>query len=375
MKRIVVIALVLVILIYISFYITLGSIPLVDEYNEVVSVTAIGEYSGYEAGLFRFAEANLIKEDGGVITNLCDYEGSKDTLSESVGLLMKYAVESNRPKLFKQESGFLRSRMMTEKGFIKWRAGGSNAYCNASIDDLRIIGALLEAYDKWGSKEYYDLAGELQLRIYDKQVKGYNLCDLYDWKIDAHRYMTPLCYLDLHTLYRLAEFNEGWVKAEERAASIINNGRINSCSPFYYKFYDYSSHDYSLDEEYVKGKGICLTYTLITAIHMAEINIFNDELTDWLKEQMKNDRLFSWYDPITLKAVNNMKSPAIYALAAIYADKAGEKDLCRQILTGLTGFIVKDRTSRFNGGIGDPAAGYFHSFDNLNALLAFECWD
>jgi Endoglucanase Y len=370
MKRIAGITIILVVFVYISVYLTFLSMPVADVFNDAVPAFIPAENNTSGDRIFSFINKNLLKDDGGILTNIGNYKGGKDTLSESVGLLMNYCVISGNRELFDREYEFLKKKMLTDKGFIKWRVGSDNTVCNASIDDMRIICALLDAYDSWGDNKYYNLAGDLQLNLYKYQAKDHNLFQLYDWKTGKSSHTTPLCYLDFYTLYRMGTFNENWYAVEERAASIIMNGRINASSPFFYKNYDYDTGRYSMDEEYDAGKGICLTYSIYTALHLAEVNEDTGFFTDWLKMQIKSGPLYAWYDPTTLKNTNNIESTAVYALAAVYADKTGEKELCGKLMDNMYRFMVTDKKSKYYGGFGNPASKCFYSFDNLTALWA-----
>lgn len=375
MKRLVGLFIILFFIIYIVIYISLLNIPDVMVYDEGLPSSARGEYVENEELLYNFISRAFVDEDGRILTNLQSYEGSSDTLSESTGLLMQYCVLAGKKGQFDREVKFLKENMLTDKNLIRWRAGKNKANCNAAIDDLRIIRALTEASEMWGGKEYSDLAGFLQEGLYNFQVNGRNLYEFYDWESEKSKHRIPLCYLDLYTIDSLSDFNKGWLGVEEKSLSIIYGGRINDALPFYFKYYDYDSGGYAFDEEYKKDKGVCLTYTLITALHLAEVNEESYALTQWLKSEIKKGTLYAWYNPLTLKPVNTMESAAVYALAAAYAEKTGEKELYFQLTKAMLKFSVQDRKSRYNGGFGDPRTGYFHSFDNLTALWAFAVAD
>ncbi len=357
---------------YIAVYITFLSIPAAEVYDEALPASSIVGYNPRENDLFLFIQKNLAGKDGEIITNVQKYDGSTDTLSESIGLMMNYSVLSDKRDVFDKEFAFLKKQQLTDDQFIRWRVGSRKADSNASIDDLRIIRALLDAYDRWGDRKYYDMAGNLQLNMFKKQVKERDLDELYDWKSGKSKHTTPLCYLDLYTIDRISEFNLKWLAVEDRALSVILNGRLGDDSPFFYKYYDYSTGTYSLDEEYKKNKGICLTYTLYTALHLAEVNEDTGFLAEWLKRRIAEGKLYAWYDPATQKPVSELESTAVYALAAIYAEKAGEKELALQLTDKMMKFMVTDRTSPYYGGFGTPEIKYFHSFDNLTALWALK---
>ncbi len=368
MKRLAGFLIFLFFIIYMVIYISILNIPAVMLYDEGLPSSANSEYVPYEELLYNFISRGFVDENGRVITNLKSYQGSGDTLSESVGLFMQYCVLDGKREQFDREVKFLKEKMLTDKHLVRWRVGKSNAGCNAAIDDLRIIRALTDASEKWGEGEYADLAGFLQEGLFSFQVNGRNLYEFYDWMTEKNKHRIPLCYLDLYTMDGLSEFNRNWLNIEERGLSIIYGGRISDGSPFYFKYYDYDSGGYAFDEEYRQDKGICLTYTLITAIHLAEVNEESYALTQWLKSEIDKGPLYAWYNPHTLKPVNGVKSTAVYALAAAYADKTGERELYSRLIDQMLKFSVQDKKSRYYGGFGDPTTGYFHAFDNLTAL-------
>lgn len=372
---------------YVAIYISFSAVPVSNisgstgtasntavidgnDQQDIPAASLVKASGETEKSAYDFIMRNLTGADGSIATNVRKYEGSSDTLSESVGLLLNYSVLSKNKELFDKELPFLRKNLLTEDFLARWRVGKSEAFCNAAVDDLRIAGALLDAYDLWGDEEYYNLAGFMQDAIYEKQVKDGNLYEFYDWKSGQCKQSIPLCYLDLYTMDRSGNFNKGWLKVEDKAIAIIKNGRIADKSPFYYKFYDYNSGNYSLDEEYGKGKGICLTYTLYTNLHLAEVNEDTSEFTRWLNGEMAKGKLYAWYDPYKAKPVGKLESTAVYALAAVYAQHVGEKELCARITRQMNRFRVKDKASAFYGGFGNPQNSDFYSFDNLTALWA-----
>ena len=360
---------------YLAVYLTFLSIPVAEVFNNVMPDTPVSMYNAFGDSLYDFICNSLVNTEGGILTNLQNYNGSKDSLSESAGLMMSYCILSNNRQQYDIQLGFLKKKLLADGRFVKWRDGSTGAYCNAAIDDLRIIGALLDGYDMWGDKEYYNMAGNLQESIFKYQVKDRSLHELYDWKSEKTKHTSPLCYLDLYTMGRMSEFNQEWLAVEEKSLSIVSEGRISSNSPFFYKYYDYENGCYSFDEEYGRQKGICLTYTLYTVLHLAEVNEDTGYFTEWLKNEMNNGKLYAWYDPFTQKPANTIESTAVYALAAVYAAKTGESELCEKLVEGMMKFKVSDIKSEYYGGFGNPKIKYFHSFDNLTALWALTVTD
>lgn len=327
-------------------------------------------YMEQEDSLFKFIEKHMSDGNGGILTNLTAKKGKKEVLSESVGLMMNYAVIKGNRELFEKELKYLKENLLSGNSLVKWRVVDENTHCNAAIDDLRIIRSLLDAYNIWGSDEYLNTAGFIQQGLYDCQVDSGEFYEFFDWKTGKSKKRIPLCYLDLYTLDRISMFNEGWGEVANNGIFLIKNGRSNDKSPFYTKYYDYEKCRYFPDEEYAKGKKICLTYSILTALHLAEVNEDTGFFTAWLKEECEKGRLYAWYNPVTLKPANNMESTAVYALSSIYADRVGEKTLARELLDNMQKFRISDEKSPYYGGYGDEQSKDFYSFDNLTALLA-----
>ena len=323
-----------------------------------------------EIALFGFIEKHFLGESGEILTNLLPSGEGHDTLSESIGLLMDYCVLRDKKDLFDIEFSFLKKNMLTNNYYVKWKYGNTDATCNAAIDDLRIIRALMDAHDKWGDKAYLDTAGFIQEGIYNNQVVNHDLCELYDWKKNTIENRIPLCYLDLYTMYRMSGFNAGWSEVAEKGTDIIEKGSFGSGKPLFKKYFGYSNGAYSVDEEYKQSGGICMIYTLYTAIHMAEMNEDTEAFTEWLKGEMDKGTLYAWYNPNTLKPSQKMESTAVYALAAVYSKRTGEKELFNNLLDKMLQFMVADKNSDYYGGLGNEEGGGFYSFDNLTALWA-----
>jgi hypothetical protein len=282
---------------------------------------------------------------------------------------MEYSILRGRKDLFERTFSYLKKNLLVENCYIKWKKGPGEVTCNSAIDDMRIIRALLDAYNLWGNKEYYDTAGFIQEALFRNQAVNGKLNELYDWKSGSVKNRIPLCYLDLYTMYRLEEFNAGWRDVSERGIYILKDGRIDN-TPFFYKYLDYGKVVYLPDEDLVKKRGICLTYTIYSAIHMSEMNEDTEFFTEFLKKEIKNGKLYAWYSPVSLKPSSQLESTAVYALASLYCTRIGEQELSQKLLDNMLRFMVTDKKSPYYGGFGNSKTGEFYSFDNLTALIA-----
>lgn len=373
MRRIAGLVAVFFLIVYIFAYIEFANMPVSVLLTEEQAKKAY--YRERETILLDFLLKYMICEDGAVRSSIKASEAGEDTLSESIGILMNYCIIRDRRDLFDRELRFLTNKLLANGTYIRWRYGKSKTCCNAAIDDLRIIGALLDAHTKWQDRSYFNTAVFIQDGLYKKQIFDGNLCEFYDWHSDTVRKSIPLCYIDLYNIYRMSIFNKNWIKIADNGLTVIRNGRASDASPFFSKYYNYETCSYSLDEEFQEGRGICATYSIYTALHLAECNQDTEYFTQWLKDEMKKGKLYAWYDPYTLSPSQEMESTAVYALAAVYAKKVREEKLYRSLLGRMLKFMVVDKESLYYGGFGNTETGDFHCFDNLTALWALSLAD
>ena len=93
---------------------------------------------------------------------------SSGVLSESVGLLMLYAVEAGDRETFDRQFSLLQARMLSAQGLVYWKLSADLdlvANASASVDDLRIAHALLRAYRAWDDGRYLDQAIDLATNV------------------------------------------------------------------------------------------------------------------------------------------------------------------------------------------------------------------
>ena len=120
--------------------------------------TSPGQTTEREKLCFDFITNKMITEQGGIRTNYLDKAENPDlatgaeVLSESMGLLMLYAVEIRDETLFKNALRFVEDYLDTGS-ILSYRYSPENgAYrVNAFVDDIRIIRALLKAEEAFGN--------------------------------------------------------------------------------------------------------------------------------------------------------------------------------------------------------------------------------
>ncbi|MGC8849499.1 MAG: glycosyl hydrolase family 8, partial [Candidatus Bathyarchaeia archaeon] len=150
-----------------------------------------------------------------------DYGVNHEVTAESIGLLMLYAVHIGDRALFDREVLFLEERLLSPLGICYWKLGEdlspfrSHGYASsASVDDLRIVEALIQGYDLWDDGSYISLAGLMRDGIYMYEVDEARrlLVDYYVWRDGRGEKagILTLSYAGLPALLEMSRFDGRW---------------------------------------------------------------------------------------------------------------------------------------------------------------------
>ncbi|CDF59207.1 hypothetical protein [Thermobrachium celere] len=310
-----------------------------------------------------FLENKLTNSLGGIYTNYKLEQGSKDVLSESEGLAMIYYAYTKNEEKFREHYDFVSNRMLLRNNLVSWRVGEDYKYsASASIDDLRIIRALIIGYSVFDNKDYINLAKKISTAVYRYECKKGFLVDYYDGYNKSNT--ITLSYIDLYTLNLMGNYDLRFKSIYENSRWILENGKIDGTPFFAYK-YNFTSRRYSND---LKAD---MLQNAIVVEHLAEDNIFYLDFIEFIKNEMNTKgAIYSQYDIKTRKPTSTMESTAVYATLARIALYYKDIDLFNMLLRRMMAFQVKDKSSKIYGAFGDVRTNYAHSFDNLNALLA-----
>lgn len=309
-----------------------------------------------------FLENKLTNSLGGIYTNYKLEQGSKDVLSESEGLAMIYYAYTKNEEKFREHYDFIKNRMLLRNNLVSWRVGEDYKYSvSASIDDLRIIRALIIGYSVFDNKEYINLAKKISSALYRYECRKGFLVDYYDGYNKSNT--ITLSYIDLYTLNLMGYYDLRFKSIYENSRWILENGKING-TPFFANKYNFTSRRYSND---LKAD---MLQNAIVVEHLAEDNIFYLDFIEFIKNEMNTKgAIYTQYDIKTRKPTSSMESTAVYATLARIALYYKDIDLFNMLLRRMFVFQVKNKSSKIYGAFGDERTNYAHSFDNLNALL------
>ncbi len=335
----------------------------------------IGFLSEEEKNLYGFISRNLTAKNQGIITNYSgkpavgDLPGGKDILSESLGLMMHYALEVESRSLFEKQYLFLEEVFITGNSLVIWKVDENNKHLSASnavVDDLRICGALISAYEKWGEKKYLNKALKIADGIRKYNTRDSMLVDYYDCKKMQAADVLTLAYIDLDAMNRLAAYDNKWRNIYTTSCVILNGGLAGEQGVFFHKRYNVLKKIYESDNTVNMAEQAVILENLLRA------GIKPSNTLKWIKDYyglygyIVND-----YEILTGSKANNNESISVYALLRRVFLMAGDVETAEKFNRKIMKYyLVANADSRFFGGYYMATTGESCSFDNLQALIS-----
>lgn len=332
-----------------------------------VSATVQSSYQGCRA----FVLQKLLGPDGGVYTNYLNVPSSgdmtrgHDVLAESQGLLMLYAVRTGDRALFDKAWGYVKKHMLPGAGggLVAWRVVNSEpAQSNATVDDLRIAGALCEGAERFHDKSLLAPAGMISSALLKTCVQSGYLTEGRGFDTAASP-TVRLSYLDLGAMRRLAALDSRWQAVADSSAKLLQKGAVGGQAPLWPETYDITTGRFEQTARYD------MVGSLLTLQALADSGADVSGQLRWIAEKFQTGPLYAAYDE-TGAPVSSMQSTAIYALVMLLAYGKGDKGLYLQAEQRLAGFQVVEQGSPVTGAFGSMQTQEVYSFDNLLALLA-----
>lgn len=309
----------------------------------------------------------------GVYTNYLDTDQNEEVatghevLSESSGLVLRYAALKKDQKLFK-ETWKKTVATFDEPTQFSYRFSPKQQKrysVNASVDDLRIIRSLAEAQQFIPDVMSEAIVTEYGSRFYEKMVQQNKLVDFRDSQYDLTNQSITLCYIDLRTLSLLPiefEDKKALIDAQEM---ILTEGYLGDQFPFYKTRYDYSQKDYIASEE------INVIESLLSILHLSEVGKVKSQSLDFIKENVEKGTLYNRYSK-TGEVLDQNQSAAAYGICAMIGSEVGDEELYNRAMDRMEASQINDPASQLNGGYGDSQTNALFSFNNLIALLAYQ---
>lgn len=339
-----------------------------DKLNKVV--WADNNVSDREQTLLKFIEQNLVDKNYGVKTNYLEAKSEGDitkgssVLSESEGLLLLYYLERDNKEGFDNVYLYIKENMVLKNKIISWRVDdGIPSETSATIDDLRIIKALLLANIRWNDTAYRKQGLKIAEALKTEMIED-NL--LTDYKVgDDKSPNVTLCYLDLETLKMISNYDKDFKLIYNKSLKIMNEGYVSDGLPLYKKIYIKSDNTYDNDE-------LDTLLSTIVMLNRAQVREDTYKSIEWIKDKFRTDgSIFLTYNKNTGQAMSSLESTSIYSNLLQVADYTKDDELYTMCLDKLEKFQVLEVNNLIYGGYGNAITKEVYSFDNLNALLAW----
>lgn len=339
--------------------------PIYDEftYNN-------NKVSEREEILFDFIDKKLTNNDDGIKTYYTNVNSEQDinkensVSSQSEGMMLLYYLERNDKKSFDRTLKYIEKNMFLSSNLVSSKVKeGEKDKISRSVDNLRIVNALLLASQRWGGLKYRQVAINIEKAIDKNLLYDGALVDSSDGQ--SKDYMITLSYLDLQTMKRLSYIDFNWKKIYTQSLRVLDNGYISAEVPLYKNKYNMKTEEYDTED-------IDMVSSLRCILNKAEVSEDVSESINWITEKFKKDgAIYSKYNFNTGNKVSDEESVSIYALLVQIAKKTGNDDLYNMSLKKLKKLQVMDKNSNMYGGYEDLKTLDAYSIDNLNALLAY----
>ncbi|MEC0371000.1 glycosyl hydrolase [Paenibacillus chibensis] len=295
-----------------------------------------------------------------------DIVAGREALSESMGFWLQYAVLKGDKELFRDSFGVLERSFIAPQQYAAWKLkpdGTSDVHTNALGDDLRLIGALLEAGRLWGIDEYGQMAGRLTRTLVSSTLVNGYLTDFHDFLSDDSAQILSLAYIDSGGMKQMRE--AGLIQESFLNRHMQLLAEMPDDGAFYPKSYNVRTGTYAYD------KAVNLIDQLLVGIHAQESGRKPQALLTFLKKEWSSrHQLHGRYDRVSRTSSAAYESPSVYGLAVQLALATGDTAWAGEMYHHMLSF--RDADPRYPGGY--VFQGNTHVFDNLLPLVAGEFW-
>ncbi|KRL93266.1 hypothetical protein FD28_GL001138 [Levilactobacillus hammesii DSM 16381] len=325
----------------------------------------------------------LADTDGVLYSGYLASQGKTDSpyqeLTESSGLwLLSLAMAGDESDFDTALSGIKARFYDSDTHTFNWQAKGQDhtvTQGSASIDDLRIIQALLVMNRKSPNNDRTALISELidgftkyDMNAYYQMIDGYSTKDGQEKRI-------RLDYLDLATLKTIYEAKglgtttgTAGGTAYQQQLKLIKDSYISDQLPMFNTYYNYSTGSYQVSDDNVSGQ-INVTDGLLTMLNLAKVGELPQTSLDWITAHTTADeKIYNDYN-LDGSPASPYDAASNYAYVAQIAVALGDTKLYGQALTKLNAMTSTDTTSPLYGSA--EAGGESYAFNDLNMLLAY----
>lgn len=326
--------------------------------------------SGKKKYLENAIRNHLLTEENGIRTNYLEGSGTVpsggDELSESMGLMLLYAAETEDKELYDGLlARLLQNRMSVGQGSLfPWVVTSKqDVTVNAAVDDFRIYRARKTAEEVWGGDGE---SGGYADTLYEYLVKEGRLSDFYDAASHLTSDTLTLCYADFTAIGLMAEERREWKTVYRDTLKLVKQGKISESFPLFYRQYDYQKGRYS-------GTELNMAEALVAFLHLARIGELPEDSYNWLKNRLEEGVIYAGYGADNRPLANKRyESTAVYALSALIAMEMEDRRTAGLAFNLMESFRIRDGDNELDGLFGEEDGSGIYSFDQCSALEAYQ---
>lgn len=318
----------------------------------------------------------LMDSNGGVKAD----SGSNQYHSDSIWLVMQYALETSNEELFEKEYQFLKNKQLDPTHSLAYGAmqGSGLAYTplmknsryySTNGDNIRIVRYLFDAKDKWGTSAYSDTAWAISNSLLANAVFNDILVKESYWSGSTIVPATRMRTADAEwvAMQRLSREKEGWTSVMERTRS-----HTLGCQESGLFWPEYNAASPMCD--YGEGQGIAKTTDIqATAIALADVQTLETAIITYSKLTNEYNRGYLISSGYTIPhngAGNGVPNPATYAVMGRLATQLDRCDFASKMRDEVLRYFVSDSGSALYGSVAIEGKAY--AYDNLQTLLFLE---
>jgi len=286
----------------------------------------------------KFFESFLIDKNGGVYCSATMGWPDEPTAcsnhefgSERQGLAMLYYAYAGDCENFDKLTEFLKEYMLSPVGLVYWKLNEdydhSHYQASASIDDIRIVQALLTAYEKFDNPDYYDLGMTIAnaLKKYTVNKDGY-FTEGASWD-DEGVYTARqlyLSYANLEAMDIIAKYDPAWIKIKEKTGALILKGAY--IDGLFHDLYKFTFKKYSKDSNLNSIHEATTGLNLVSYNRLVAKKNLNFWKYRWNHEFMEGvyPHIASSYSPKGVPLCKWCADISVYSLISQLAHKLGD---------------------------------------------------
>jgi len=316
-----------------------------------------------------FVQQKLLSKQGIYTTYLETTKRGKsasghELLSESSGMWLQYLATTKQWATFRK---FYQSTKTTfdDHGQFSYRydpRAKKRYRVNATLDDLRIIRALL-TYDQMHQTTHYRQEARARYQtLVNASIKQGHLVDYYDMQSKKSTTTGSLAYFDFKTLKYFEQDTKAGRKYYRDQLTVVKGGYLGDVFPLYAKSYQWTTSTYS-------SGNLNTSEALETLLHLAEIGQLKATSRRWLVQRVAKRDLENGYTTTGLVKVAG-QSAANYALVAMIFAAEKDQTYYQQAMQQVWRLQVNSHATDIFGAIGNAKTRQTYSYSNLTALNA-----